>query len=79
MNIFSVNGCVSGCRICLALAEQERCGGVSPHVSPATKISDVGNLLQHAGFALPTGTLPQNGKIGCGFFQWIVLFYGFWL
>ena len=38
----------------LLLAEQERDGGVSPHVSPFAGIGDVGNLLSRAGFALPT-------------------------
>jgi len=34
-------------------AEQERHGGVSPHVSPLAMVSDVGTLLQHAGFNIP--------------------------
>ncbi|KAL0483415.1 NADH dehydrogenase 1 alpha subcomplex assembly factor [Acrasis kona] len=41
-------------RSCLVLAEQEREGGVSPHISPMVGIRDVGNLLNKAGFALPT-------------------------
>jgi len=41
-------------RIALQLAEQEREGGISPHVSPAAHVADCGALLQAAGFALPT-------------------------
>ena len=41
-------------RHCLYLAEQERAGGFSPHVSPLTLPSDVAGLLQGAGFNLPT-------------------------
>jgi NADH dehydrogenase [ubiquinone] 1 alpha subcomplex assembly factor 5 len=37
------------------LAEQEREGGTSVHVSPFAGVADVGNLLTRAGFALPTG------------------------
>eukprot|EP01127_Copromyxa_protea_P001270 TRINITY_DN11303_c0_g1_i1.p1 TRINITY_DN11303_c0_g1~~TRINITY_DN11303_c0_g1_i1.p1 ORF type:complete len:346 (-),score=71.95 TRINITY_DN11303_c0_g1_i1:25-957(-) len=38
----------------LILAETEREGGVSPHVSPLTNINDIGNLLTAAGFKLTT-------------------------
>ena len=41
-------------RITTVLAEQEREGGVRPHVGPFIELSDVGSLLQRAGFALPT-------------------------
>ena len=41
-------------RHCLYLAEQERRGGVSPHVSPLVTPSDMAGLMQGAGFALPT-------------------------
>jgi len=41
-------------RSALAVAEQERIGGVRPHISPFAKIRDAGNLLQSAGFSLPT-------------------------
>jgi NADH dehydrogenase [ubiquinone] 1 alpha subcomplex assembly factor 5 len=41
-------------RISLLMAEQEREGGVSPHVGPFVELSDVGGLLQRAGFTLPT-------------------------
>lgn len=36
------------------LAELERDGGVSPHVSPFAGIGDMGNLLSRAGFTLPS-------------------------
>jgi len=41
-------------RSAFLLAEQERDGGVSQHVSPFTGISDIGNLLSGAGFSLTT-------------------------
>jgi NADH dehydrogenase [ubiquinone] 1 alpha subcomplex assembly factor 5 len=41
-------------RAAMVLAELEREGGVSPHVGPFVQPSDVGSLLQRAGFALPT-------------------------
>ena len=41
-------------RSSLLLAEQEREGGVSSHISPMTHVGDVGQLLQGAGFAIPT-------------------------
>jgi NADH dehydrogenase [ubiquinone] 1 alpha subcomplex assembly factor 5 len=41
-------------RVALVLAEQEREGGVSPHVGPFAELSDLGGLLQRHGFALPT-------------------------
>lgn len=41
-------------RASMVLAEMERDGGVSPHVGPFVEISDVGALLQRAGFTLPT-------------------------
>ena len=40
-------------KICLAEAESEISGGVSPRVSPFTEVRDAGALLQRAGFALP--------------------------
>lgn len=36
------------------MVETERLGGVSAHVSPFTQISDVGRLLNQAGFTLLT-------------------------
>lgn len=41
-------------RTSLVLAEQERRGGLSPHVSPMIDFRDVGSLLTRAGFYLPT-------------------------
>jgi NADH dehydrogenase [ubiquinone] 1 alpha subcomplex assembly factor 5 len=41
-------------RAAMVLAELEREGGVSPHVGPFIQVTDVGSLLQRAGFALPT-------------------------
>ena len=41
-------------RIALTLAELERKGGVGTHVGPFVELSDVGALMQNAGFALPT-------------------------
>ena len=41
-------------RVSMVLAELEREGGVSPHVGPFVELSDVGGLLQNAGFSLPT-------------------------
>lgn len=36
------------------MAEMEVSSGVSPHVSPMVQMSDVGDLLASAGFAMPT-------------------------
>ena len=41
-------------RIALTLAELEREGGVGAHVGPFVELSDVGSLMQNAGFSLPT-------------------------
>lgn len=41
-------------RSSLQLADLERRGGVSPHVSPLANVRDVGNLLNRAGFKLLT-------------------------
>lgn len=49
-------GTLQELRNCLILAETERHGGVSVHVSPYAAISDMGNLLGKAGFALTTST-----------------------
>ncbi|ACB94778.1 methyltransferase domain-containing protein [Beijerinckia indica] len=40
-------------RTCLATAESELCGGISPRVAPFADVRDMGGLLQRAGFALP--------------------------
>lgn len=46
-------------RACLASAESEVAGGLSPRVLPMGEIRDLGALLQRAGFALPVAdTLP---------------------
>ncbi|XP_042339149.1 arginine-hydroxylase NDUFAF5, mitochondrial-like, partial [Plectropomus leopardus] len=41
-------------RCSLQLAETEREGGFSPHVSPYTAVTDLGNLLGQAGFNMLT-------------------------
>ncbi len=41
-------------RSSLLLAEQEREGGVSSHISPMAHVGDIGQLMQAAGFAIPT-------------------------
>lgn len=41
-------------RTSLQLAEQERRGGMSPHVSPLADVRDVGGLMQRAGFNMLT-------------------------
>lgn len=38
----------------LQLAEQERRGGVAPHISPFVKLRDVGGLLNQSGFTMLT-------------------------
>lgn len=40
-------------RSCLAEAEAEICGGLSPRVAPMGEIRELGALLQRAGFAMP--------------------------
>lgn len=41
-------------RSSLQLAELERRGGLSPHISPFTEIRDIGSLLTRAGFTMLT-------------------------
>lgn len=41
-------------RCSLQLAEMEREGGFSPHISPYTAVTDLGNLLGQAGFNMLT-------------------------
>ncbi|GFO34578.1 NADP dehydrogenase [ubiquinone] 1 alpha subcomplex assembly factor 5-like [Plakobranchus ocellatus] len=41
-------------RVSLQLAEIEREGGFAPHISPFTTVSDLGNLLNRAGFTMLT-------------------------
>ncbi len=40
-------------RVCLAEAETQLCGGLSPRVLPMADLRDLGGLMQRAGFALP--------------------------
>ncbi|KAG6891706.1 hypothetical protein C0992_010109 [Termitomyces sp. T32_za158] len=46
-------------RTALQLAEVEREGGISPHVSPMTDTKDVSNLLGRAGFTLLTVDIDE--------------------
>ncbi|XP_055347222.1 arginine-hydroxylase NDUFAF5, mitochondrial-like [Paramacrobiotus metropolitanus] len=46
-------------RSALQLAELEREGGFSPHISPFTSITDLGNLLNRAGFTLLTMDIDE--------------------
>lgn len=41
-------------RCSLQLAELERVGGISPHVSPFTDVRDIGSLLTRSGFTMLT-------------------------
>lgn len=41
-------------RSSLQLAELERRGGLSPHISPFTEVRDIGSLLTSAGFTMLT-------------------------
>ena len=45
---------LSELRSAILVAEQEREGGVSARLSPLANVADAGNLLQRAGFNLPT-------------------------
>jgi NADH dehydrogenase [ubiquinone] 1 alpha subcomplex assembly factor 5 len=47
-------------RICLSLAEQEREGGVSTHVSPMLNITDVGQVLIRLNYKLITANADLN-------------------
>ncbi|XP_054634344.1 arginine-hydroxylase NDUFAF5, mitochondrial isoform X2 [Dunckerocampus dactyliophorus] len=46
-------------RCSLQLAETEREGGFSPHISPYTAVTDVGNLLGQAGFNMLTVDIDE--------------------
>ncbi|KAK7054105.1 S-adenosyl-L-methionine-dependent methyltransferase [Favolaschia claudopus] len=46
-------------RTALQLAEQEREGGISPHVSPMTQTRDMSNLMGRAGFSLLTVDIDE--------------------
>lgn len=47
-------------RCSLQLAETEREGGFSPHISPYTAITDLGNLLGQAGFSMLTVVMSRS-------------------
>ncbi|KAG2060219.1 S-adenosyl-L-methionine-dependent methyltransferase [Suillus hirtellus] len=46
-------------RTALQLAEVDREGGISPHISPMTDTKDISNLLSHAGFTLLTVDIDE--------------------
>lgn len=47
----------------MALAEEEREGGLRPHASPLAGVSDVGNLLTQTGYNLTTSMYQdENGS-----------------
>jgi NADH dehydrogenase [ubiquinone] 1 alpha subcomplex assembly factor 5 len=46
-------------RSAFILADQERQGGISPHISPFLNIPDAGNLMSAAGFTLCTSNTVQ--------------------
>ena len=50
-------------RGCLAEAETEICGGISPRCMPMADIRDLGSLLQRAGFALPVADVTCDGDL----------------
>jgi NADH dehydrogenase [ubiquinone] 1 alpha subcomplex assembly factor 5 len=41
-------------RISYTLAENERYGGVSQHISPFASITEIGNLITRLNYTLPT-------------------------
>lgn len=47
-------------RRCLWDAELEKTGGVSPRVSPMVDLRTAGNLLRHAGFAMPVADIDTT-------------------
>jgi NADH dehydrogenase [ubiquinone] 1 alpha subcomplex assembly factor 5 len=49
-------------RSSLQLAEMEREGGFSPHISPFVQLSDVGSLLTRAGFTITTIVSATHGE-----------------
>lgn len=51
-------------RSSLQLAELERKGGISPHISPFAQIRDIGSLLNRAGFTMLT---IDTDEIGVGY------------
>ncbi|XP_048392932.1 arginine-hydroxylase NDUFAF5, mitochondrial isoform X1 [Stegostoma tigrinum] len=46
-------------RCSLQLAELEREGGFAPHISPFTAVTDLGNLLEQAGFTMLTVDIDE--------------------
>ncbi len=46
-------------RSCLAQAESDLRGGLSPRIAPMAELRDIGGLLQRAGFALPVADTLQ--------------------
>jgi NADH dehydrogenase [ubiquinone] 1 alpha subcomplex assembly factor 5 len=46
-------------RTALQLAEVDREGGISPHISPMTDTKDISNLLSRAGFTLLTVDIDE--------------------
>ncbi|KAJ7228220.1 S-adenosyl-L-methionine-dependent methyltransferase, partial [Mycena pura] len=50
-------------RTALQIAEQERDGGIAPHVSPMTQTRDISNLMGRAGFSLLTVDIDEV-KVG---------------
>lgn len=52
-------------RACLAQAEIEVTGGLSPRVLPMAELREMGHLLQRAGFALPVADATST-KVGYG-------------
>lgn len=47
-------------RICMSLAEQERDGGISTHVSPMLELTDIGNILNRLDYKLVTSSADAN-------------------
>ncbi|MGX9356071.1 methyltransferase domain-containing protein [Roseobacteraceae bacterium S113] len=55
-------------RACLAQAEADITGGLSPRIAPMTDVRDAGALLQRAGLALPVAdTVPLRVSYGDAF------------
>ena len=53
LGVFFADQTLSQLRACLAQAESEIKGGLSPRILPMGDIRDLGGLMQRAGFALP--------------------------
>jgi hypothetical protein len=69
--LLSMAGGISfgGLRSCLAEAESQTAGGLSPRVLPMADIRDLGGLLGRAGFGLPVADsdtfIGRAGLIRC--------------